>query len=223
MDGARLSASSRPHFSSRQTRLLQFGRFVGRCPGAAVGISSQGVTAYQPSPLKLPKPSLLEPASALLLSWRRLRRRRNLRRTLLSTLWRRCWRRFHILQFDVKNQGRVRTDVRTHCALAIREGRGNEQLILCSLLHQLKRFRPAFDHSVDRKGRRLTALVRTVKLRPIDQGAPIIHCHHIGGFGRRSRSFFLYLVLQTARSRFHTGFLLVVFKKLRAVSFVFFA
>src|SRR6476646_4837107 len=60
MDGARLSASSRPHFSSRQTRLLQFGRFVGRCPGAAVGISSQGVTAYQPSPLKLPKPSLLE-------------------------------------------------------------------------------------------------------------------------------------------------------------------
>ena len=26
--------------------------FVGRCPGAAVGISSQGVTASQPSPLK---------------------------------------------------------------------------------------------------------------------------------------------------------------------------
>jgi len=113
----------------------------------------------------------LSVASALLLSGRRLRRRRNLRRTLRSTLRSRCWRRFHILQFDVKNQGRVRTDVRTHCALAIREGRGNEQLILCSLLHQLKRFRPAFDHSVDRKGRGLTALVRTVKFRPIDQSA----------------------------------------------------
>ena len=100
---------------------------------------------------------------------------------------------------------------------------GNEQLILCSLLHQLKRFRPAFDHSVNRKGCRLAALVRTVKLRPIDQSAPIIHGHHVGGFGLRSRSFFLDLVLQTARSRFYTGFLLVVFKILRTFSFVFFA
>ena len=64
--------------------------------------------------------------SLLLLGWRRRRRRRNLRRTL----WGRCWRRFHILQFDLKNQGRVRTDVRTHCTLAVREGRGNDQLIL---------------------------------------------------------------------------------------------
>src|SRR6476660_444036 len=61
MDGARLSASGRPHLSSRQTRLLQLGRFVGRCAGAAVGISSQGVTASEPSPLKpTAKPSLLE-------------------------------------------------------------------------------------------------------------------------------------------------------------------
>src|SRR6476646_10801595 len=52
MDGARLSASRHSHFSSRQTRLLQLGRFVGRCASAAVGISSQGVTASQSSPLK---------------------------------------------------------------------------------------------------------------------------------------------------------------------------
>jgi iojap-like ribosome-associated protein len=115
----------------------------GAMPQCCSGNQSQGVTAFPPSPLKTdgcPSRRSLSVASALLLGWRRLRRRRNLRRTLRSTLWRRCWRRFHILQFDVKNQGRVRTDVRTHCTLAIREGRGNEQLILCSLLHQLKRF-----------------------------------------------------------------------------------
>src|SRR4051812_44164552 len=38
MDGPRLSTSGHPHFSSRQTRLLQLGGFVGRCAGAAVGI-----------------------------------------------------------------------------------------------------------------------------------------------------------------------------------------
>src|SRR5215831_2723679 len=39
MDGARLPASGCPHFSSRQTRLLQPGRFMGRRTGAAVGTS----------------------------------------------------------------------------------------------------------------------------------------------------------------------------------------
>src|SRR5262249_10037557 len=39
MDRPRLSAGGCSHFSSRQTRLLQFGRSVGRCAGAAVGIS----------------------------------------------------------------------------------------------------------------------------------------------------------------------------------------
>jgi hypothetical protein len=64
--------------------------------------------------------------SALLLGRRRRRRSRNLRRTLCT----RRWRRFHFLQFDLKNQGRVRTDIRAHCTLAIRKARGNEQLIL---------------------------------------------------------------------------------------------
>src|SRR4030095_15614233 len=48
MDGPRLSSGGRPHFSSRQTRLLQPGGFVGRCPCGAVGISSQAVTAPPP-------------------------------------------------------------------------------------------------------------------------------------------------------------------------------
>src|SRR5215216_8007774 len=62
MDGPRLSTSGRSHFSSRQTLLLQLGRFVGRCAGVAVGISSQGVTASSRhlSNQRLPKPSLLE-------------------------------------------------------------------------------------------------------------------------------------------------------------------
>src|SRR5262245_6735282 len=38
MDGPGLSASGRPHFPSRQARLLQPGRLVGRRAGAAVGI-----------------------------------------------------------------------------------------------------------------------------------------------------------------------------------------
>src|SRR5215470_2106628 len=38
MDGARLPASGCPHFSPRQTRLLQLGRLMGRRAGAAVGI-----------------------------------------------------------------------------------------------------------------------------------------------------------------------------------------
>src|SRR5438477_11422942 len=37
MDGPRLSTSGHSHFSSRQTRLLQLGTFVGRCAGAASG------------------------------------------------------------------------------------------------------------------------------------------------------------------------------------------
>src|SRR4051812_1489255 len=52
MDGARLSASGRSRFSSRQTGLLQLGRFVGRCRSAAVGTSSEGVTASKSSHLK---------------------------------------------------------------------------------------------------------------------------------------------------------------------------
>src|SRR5215475_2644667 len=63
MDGPRLSSSGRPHFSSRQTRLLQPGGFVGRCPSSAVGISSQAVTAPQPRKLSgLPKFAAANPS-----------------------------------------------------------------------------------------------------------------------------------------------------------------
>ena len=93
--------------------------------------------------------------SNLLLGRRRRRRRRNLRRTL----WSRRRRRLHIHQFDFKDQRRVRTNIGAHRTLAIGKIRWNEQLIFCSLLHQLKRLSPSFDHAINRKGRRLAALI----------------------------------------------------------------
>src|SRR5215475_14183520 len=63
MDGPGLPTSGRPHFSSRQTRILQLGRFVGRCAGAAVGIGAKRLDKKEsarhrsdaPDPKRLPR------------------------------------------------------------------------------------------------------------------------------------------------------------------------
>ena len=71
-------------------------------------------------------------------------------------------------------------------------------LIFRAWLHQLERFRPTFDDSINRKGRRLAALVRAIELSPVNQSSAIIHYHGIGFLRRRPAPLFLYLILQAA-------------------------
>src|SRR5262245_50065589 len=59
MDGARLSTRCCAHFSSRQTRLLQLGRFMGRRAGAAVGISFKPLKKFGAHRSDAPNPKRL--------------------------------------------------------------------------------------------------------------------------------------------------------------------
>ena len=99
----------------------------------------------------------------------------------------------------------------------------NEELILRTDFHQLKRFGPTFDHTADRKGRRLATFVGTVELGAVDQRAAIIYRHGVGALRLRAVAFFEHFVLQTAGGRLHAVLLFVVGQKFFGVSCVLFS
>src|SRR5579864_5041388 len=89
-------------------------------------------------------------------------------------------------QFDFKDEGCVGANVGALAAFTVREVRGDEELPLRSHGHELKRFRPALDHSAYWKGCGLTALVRAVEFLAVDEGAAIVADHGVAGCGLRA-------------------------------------
>src|SRR5690242_21911028 len=99
----------------------------------------------------------------------------------------------------------------------------NEELVFGPRLHQLKRLAPAFDNATHWKCGWLAALIRTIKLGPVDQGAAIIYGYGVGVLGGCATAFFDDLVLQPAGSGFYALLLLVVLKKFQRIRLVLFA
>src|SRR5260370_38361894 len=67
--------------------------------------------------------------------------------------------------------------------------------------HELERFRPALDDSIDRKRRWLAALEGAVKLRTVQKRAPVVARDSVGRSRLWSRTRSQNLVLQAARER----------------------
>ena len=61
-------------------------------------------------------------------------------------------------QLHFEEKRRIRPDVGTRAALAVSEIRRNGELIFRASLHQLKRFGPTFNHTINRKRSRFAPL-----------------------------------------------------------------
>src|SRR3954462_14777934 len=90
----------------------------------------------------------------------------------------------HGQKLDLEVQGRIRRDHTTaRAALAIgRRGRTDE-LRLAAWLHHLHALGPAADDAVERKFRRLAALVGAVELAAVRESAAVVDADFVGGLG----------------------------------------
>src|ERR1019366_5139516 len=94
----------------------------------------------------------------------------------------------NLQQLDFENQrGSARNRGRV-AVVPVRDVGRAHQPGLSTYLHLLHAFGPAFNHAAQRELRGLIALVRAVKLRSVDQCAPIVHLHRIGGLRRGAGS-----------------------------------
>jgi len=82
--------------------------------------------------------------------------------------------------------------------VAVGQSGRDEQLPFVADLHQLQGLDPSRDDAADRKGDGLTALYRTVKDRPVNQRALVMHLDRVGQLGRLAHAGLEDLVLQTA-------------------------
>src|SRR3954469_15264685 len=91
----------------------------------------------------------------------------------------------HGQKLDLEVQGRIRRDNATaRAALAIGQGRGTDELRLAARLHHLHALGPAADDAVERKFRRLAALVRAVELAAVRESAAVMTADFVGGLRR---------------------------------------
>ena len=67
--------------------------------------------------------------------------------------------------------------------MTIGNGAGTDELRLPADFHALEPFRPAWNHAVERKFRRLIAFIGTVELGSINEHAAVIYFHGVGGAG----------------------------------------
>ena len=94
----------------------------------------------------------------------------------------------NLQQLDFENQrGSARNRGRV-AVVPVRDLGRAYQPGLPTYFHFLHAFGPAANHAAQRELRGLIALVRAVKLRSVDQCAPIVHLHRIGGLGRGAGS-----------------------------------
>jgi len=123
---------------------------------------------------------------------------------------------------SMRHQRGIRPDVRRVATLFVSEVGRNEQLPLRTGLHQLQRFDPTGNHTSDGKRRRPAALGRIVKLRAVEQRAPVIHGNCVGGFWNFSLSFDGDFVLKSARQADDARLGFVFSKERFAFFFIFF-
>src|SRR5580698_1547798 len=77
-------------------------------------------------------------------------------------------------QLHFEDQRAVRPDLGTDLPIPISQVRRNKKTPLAAGRHQLKSFRPAFDHRIEREGSRLPATDRTVEYSTVDQRTMIM-------------------------------------------------
>src|SRR5437762_7042469 len=91
----------------------------------------------------------------------------------------------HGQELDLEVQGRIRRDHATpRAALAIGRGGRTNELRLAAWLHHLHALRPAADDAVERKFRRLAALVGAVELAAVRESPAVVDADFVGGLGR---------------------------------------
>src|SRR6185312_298942 len=104
-------------------------------------------------------------------------------------------------ELDLEDERRIRADTGSTAALAVSEGRRNDNPPRGSHRHELKRLGPALDGSLDRNRHRLAALVGAVDLRSADETEPVVAHDGILKGGRLAAPGRHDLVLESARER----------------------
>src|SRR4051812_34390638 len=112
-------------------------------------------------------------------------------------------------QFNFENQCRAGADVRTGATISVRQFSRDVKLPLRADWHELYCFRPTLNHSADREGSGLAALVRTVEFFAIDRVTAIIANDGVAGGWLRACAGRNYFVLQSAGQDGHAGLRLV--------------
>src|SRR6185437_15273677 len=127
----------------------------------------------------------------------------------LDSHWRlvRCLFAYDLQQFDLENQGCAAGDGRGMTLIAVGEIGWADQAGFAADFHQLNAFGPAGDDAVEREGRGFVALVRTIELGAVDQGAAIVDLDRIGRGGRRAGAWGQFFVNEAGCGLDCAGFL----------------
>src|SRR5258708_3447497 len=119
-------------------------------------------------------------------------------------------------QLDLKDERGAALNQGRTSAVAVSDAGRTHQFRLSADLHLLKPFGPAGNHLVEPELRRLSALVRAVKLRPINQCAAILDFDPVSGFGRGAIAGSHLVIDQTtggsARARRRSGLAEIAFR-----------
>ncbi len=106
----------------------------------------------------------------------------------------------HLQEFDLEDQRFVGFDFCAGTFRSVCQIGGDEELELRAFLHQLDTFSPSWNDAVQWEFSRLFALVGTVKLSAVDQGATVMNLDGVSGFGAPACARLEDLVLQSAGS-----------------------